>query len=256
MISDPSRCVPSNALVPQVVAMLSSRHMRMSHYLWHHARDMWNVIGSARQQRFIQRFEWFPPRPGLDRNGVPIMDDEDGVGPGLDFLFAHRHMLRQVNAMQTRFGGAPLVGWDAPPRAGDQRFPVSPFPLGMRGKDDRVWERLIDDFESRRRSGGFRSLSHLGSYIEYGLHNAMHERFATPPVIERLDPPLSAGWPEPDPRFHHPSYDYLADQYAAHVNPYFWLIHVWIDGLIEEWEAAHGPTNTDQVWLGPMAHCH
>lgn len=256
MISDPSRSVPVNALVPQVVSMLSSGHMRMAHYLWHHSRDVWNIIGPERQKRFITQFKWAPPRPGLDRNGVPILDDDRGVGPGLDFLFSHRHMLNQVSAMQARFGGKPLVGWDAPPRAGDPRFPVSPFPLGLPGKDDQLWNALIDDFENRRNDGSFRSLSHLGSFLEYRLHNAMHQRFATPPVLERLDPPLSANWPKPDARFNDPSYDYLADQYAAHVNPYFWLIHVWIDGLIDEWEAEHGPTNTSDVWIGPMEHCH
>ena len=37
----------------------------------------------------------------------------------------------------------------------------------------------------------------------------------------------------------HPSYDYLADTYASHVNHIFWKLHGWIDERIRDWIKTH-----------------
>ncbi|MCC6678694.1 MAG: hypothetical protein IT436_16295 [Phycisphaerales bacterium] len=239
-----------NALMPETLDHLASRPMRLGHYLWHRSRDVWHRLTPDQQREFKTRFGWEPP-PSLTRGGRPIYDHP---GPGRDFLYMHREMIRHVNYLQVRHGGQPVRGWPEPPEAGNPHYPVAPEPRGLRGKRDADWAASIEDFRDRWARDDFRSISELGAYVEYGIHAAMHERFCIQPESERLDPPVGGHWPEPGSEWDAIEYDYLLDPYAAHVNPLFWSIHGWIDGLIDAWESRRGPVDWSGAWDGPMHH--
>jgi hypothetical protein len=101
------------------------------------------------------------------------------------------------------------------------------------------------------------TLDELGTRLEYGIHAAMHERFGgygSNNMLRTREPdPFTAV----DPKWNDPAYDSLLDAYSAHVHPWFWKIHGWIDAQIGGWEAATGKTaDFSDCWMGPMPHHH
>lgn len=243
-----------NKLHPETVAMLASPQMRLGHYLWHRSRNVWTTLTPTQRASFEQKFGWKPPRPGLGMDGKPIVTH--GLGPGLDFLFMHREMIKMVNDIQDKHDWPRVTGWDEPPAVGDAMFPVPTELPDLNGKNDVKWQKGIDDWNARWEGMQFDSLSEMGTFLEYGLHALMHERFATlgPSGMYRMNPPVGGSWPTPDARWDVPEYNTLHDPYAAHVHPTFWSIHCWIDGLIDEWIAKKGPVDWTGAWTGPMDH--
>lgn len=241
-----------NSLMPETIAVLAGRPMRLGHYLWHRSRDVWTLLTPAQQLAFERKFGWKPP-PSLTADRRPIFTHP---GPGRDFLYMHRRMIQHVNHLQHCHDGHPPRGFERPPPVGDLHYPVPPRPPGLDGKNDVFWQLMIDRFNDRWSSDGFATISEFGTYVEYGIHAAMHERFCDQPDRERTDPPLGDSWPMPGSRWDAPGYDYLLDMYAAHVNPVFWSIHVWIDSYIDAWEARRGRIDWAGAWEGPMDHSH
>ncbi|MDD1567977.1 MULTISPECIES: hypothetical protein [Bradyrhizobium] len=104
------------------------------------------------------------------------------------------------------------------------------------------------------------SLGRFGSMIEATIHDAMHMRWSAKPS-GGIRPDTSGdgstgGVIRIDPKWDDPMYDFLADGYAAHVNPIFWRIHGWVDDRISDWMIANGirigfhTSRVEPHWLG------
>lgn len=235
--------------------------MRTAHFLWHTVRDVWLRLSAQQQADFTARFgpSWVPPRPSRDAAGQPII----GQGAGLDFLGMHRGMIAHARMILGQNAGTRLDGWPTPPAANDPDYPV---PRGYRlpepaypSKNDANWAGLVSDTLAMLLPDNLRkvSLDELGSRLEHGIHAAMHERFGG----YGSNNMLRTREPDPfvaiDPKWNDPAYDSLLDAYAAHVNPWFWRIHGWIDAQIGAWEVATGQTaDFSGCWSGPMPHHH
>jgi hypothetical protein len=253
-----------------IVLMEAKRAMRMHHMLWHTARNGWERFDDTVRAAF-KRIGWDPPRPALDRDRRPILDNDSGE----DFLFMHRQMIAEVNRELARIADPtyPKVeGWKRFPAPGDADYPVPPFySLGTPDGDDQLRKVKSDDFftqtflpqERQFEDATFLdsvSLAELGARLEFSVHNWAHMRWSAKPAEFRPNPP--AGDPEAvDRRFDDPSYNWLGDFYASHVNPVFWKLHGWVDDRIEAWKAANGvigEVSFHGTWTGPvdMDHMH
>jgi hypothetical protein len=237
---------------------MAAPHMRRAHLLWHGVRERWLAMSPQQQGRLLP-FIGSPPRPSMDRWRRLVINQ----GAGVDFLYAHRTMIREANGFLAKRGRGVLVGWEAPPLADDRRFPAVRNPrLPERtyiGKNDAVWSdyvagaRAYSDHDWLRR----RSLDEIGTLIEYGIHAAMHQRFADVSSTLGLRDGFFDLFSAPSSKWDVLEYDTLLDFYAAHVNPAFWYIHLWIDGVITAWEQANGrAADWTGAWLGPMDHHH
>ncbi len=240
----------------EVIKELAKRSYRMEHLLWHMLRDHWERLKPDAKRQFAVSFpaEWIPPSPTLDHTARVIY----GRRAGRDFLFMHRGMIRHVDALLQGHGGSRVRGWSAPPQVGDCTYEVprdrALTPRRYPAKDAAVWQGFLDaakQFTCSRYLAGV-TIDDLGTQIEFGIHAAMHERFGGWGVPRyRLD---FEGIP---PIYDDPKYDTLFDAYSAHVHPWFWKIHGWIDARIYDWEMANATKLTGiEPWLGPMAHHH
>lgn len=244
-------------LHPATLRHLISPHMRLGHLLWHAVRERWAQLPCEHQDEYSRRWpHWVPPRPSLDAGGRVIFDN----GAGLDFLYAHRRMIDHINGLQRANGAASVVGWASPPAVDDRAHPVPRGPLlpdlVYRSKQDRIWTAFLREAQRYTADGYLRSidLAVLGTQIEYGIHAAMHERFGGLTAVGlRLSQfdlvrPIESKWDGPE-------YDTLLDFYSAHVHPWFWRIHVWVDDRITDWERANGTlADFTGAWEGPMRH--
>jgi hypothetical protein len=105
----------------------------------------------------------------------------------------------------------------------------------------RPWDRQFKDPQYLRQL----TLGELGALLEWGVHNDMHMRWASPPVNpstgkaqEREPGDLAPSWDDP-------KFDYLGDFYSSHVNPVFWRLHGWVDDRVADWERAHTDAGHD-----------
>lgn len=253
-----------------VVRILSSRDMRMHHYLWHQVRNGWLFFDDATRQA-IRELGWEPPRPaqGPGPNGQPrtLLDNDSGE----DFLYMHRQMISTVNAELTRIADPsyPKVeGWNKIPPPGDAQYPVpAPYASGDEGLDGYLrdvksddtfagtfvpWERSYTDPAQLRAW----TLGELGARLEFTIHNQGHMRWSATPVPgirPDVDPStpdmIDGGWDDP-------LYDWLGDTYSSHANPTFWKLHGWVDDRIEDWRRANNISEIawKGTWTGkPMA---
>ena len=254
--------------------MMAKREHRMHHWLWHELRNNWNRYPRDIQNK-IEALGWKPPRPVMDISGNPDVTNNSGE----DFLYMHRQMIADVNAILSSVGdpGYPRVqGWMMPPPPGDQSFPVPPAwfdPEGQAGtpiaglertksvvfyqKRFQYWQKAFTDPMLLRSM----SLGVLGVTIEMTIHNAMHMRWAAFPGSIRPDPLQETGDIDPTggetipTEWDDPRYDFLADTYSSHVNPIFWKLHGWIDDRIEDWKLANGIFGNGfwkGKWVGKM----
>jgi len=241
---------------PQVIELMSSRGHRLHHFVWHQVRNNWHLYPEETKAK-ISALGWVPggdlnnPRPafykGDNRSGRhPALDNNSGE----DFLYMHRWMIEQVNAILSKVGDPnypKIEGWKELPEPSDKRFPVPPAwvendRLKQVKSDDffkntmQVWEKYYLTTDNLR----ILSLGQLGSLIEVTLHNQMHNRWSSDPgTVMRPNP--SADDPEGIPKgdWDLPSYDFLGDTYSSHVNPRFWYIHGWVDSCINRWQEAN-----------------
>jgi hypothetical protein len=103
-------------LPERVREMLASREHRLHHVVWHGTRNLWLTLPEDKKNQ-IRELGWQPggreERPALS-TGAPLVQN----GSGEDFLFMHRQMLQEVNAMMKAAGLAPIRGWDTIPAPG------------------------------------------------------------------------------------------------------------------------------------------
>jgi len=258
----------------EVVDMMATREHRMHHWLWHEVRNNWYRYPRDIQQK-IDELGWRPPRPVMDESGNPNPKNDSGE----DFLFMHRQMIADVNAILKKVGDPnyPRVqGWLVVPAPDDSFYPVppawfdpegqtqAPFANLQRIKSDifyekrfRFWQKTFTDPTYLRSV----TLGQLGVMIEMTIHNAMHIRWAASSGSSRPDPLQPSEDVDPtkgeliDVKWDDPRYDFLGDTYSSHVNPIFWKLHGWIDDRIESWKIANGVFGNDfwkGTWLGKM----
>ena len=242
----------------EVVVMEAAREMRMHHMLWHTARDAWLSLSPAGRKEF-KDIGWEPPRPALDADGKPILDNDSGE----DFLYMHREMIKGVDALLAKLGHADypkVVGWPAFPAPGDSDYPVPPpYHVGSadddaglaRLKSDAFFTSQFDPLQHRFEDRQFLrtiTLGELGARVEFSVHNWAHMRWSEKPAEFR--PPPAPGPTGVDPKWDDPSYDWLGDFYSSHVNPLFWKLHGWVDARIDAWMAANDVAAGDYTWKG------
>jgi hypothetical protein len=197
----------------------------------------------------------------VDATGSPLRDNDSGE----DFLFMHRQMIAQVNAILAAVedpGYTRVEGWSRIPPPGDADYPVPAFSgSGLEEiKSTKYFEEFITPWERRYTDPAYLrnvTLGQLGSDMEFTIHNDMHMRWAAPsPVGYR---PTTAFTQNINAQWDAPAYNYLGDTYSSHVSPVFWKLHGWLDDRIEDWKRAHGVTGEiawKGNWVGPAAHHH
>lgn len=248
---------PQRGRLPkEVIALMASRAHRMQHYLWHQTRNSWNRY-SEETKSALKSLGWEPPRPHQDKHGNIILDNNAGE----DFLFMHRQMIKTVNTLLVKSTGdefARVEGWSRLPRPGDESYPVpepyahpDPFlnSVAALTKTDEFFEKRLVYWETMYTDPNFlRSLTlgELGSRIEATIHDSMHMRWSSLPALGIRPDTTSIPSPGPqnvlkiDPNWDVPEYNFLGDEYSAHVHPLFWKIHGWVDDRISDWMIANG----------------
>lgn len=218
---------------------MGSRKHRLNHYIWHAARNIWNLPSTSDQDRkTLANLGFRPPRPLIYRGVNLDRSKSSETGCGEDFLYMHRVM---VTSLRKKLGEYMYRPWTDLPRPNSREFQIFSEPI-MQKQDDGYkqlvdWQRKYTNPDYLRQV----SLSQMGIDIEFDIHNLMHVRFARPlqearPVQQ--DPLRMSGsesWVWDDPTYNH-----LSDSYSAHVNPIFWKIHGWVDERIEDWLRVHG----------------
>ncbi|MCY9582571.1 Tat pathway signal protein [Paenibacillus alvei] len=244
----------------EIILMMASRDMRMHHYIWHTVRNNWLRLSSSAQQS-LRNLGWEPPRPALNQNRTPILNNASGE----DFLFMHRQMIAFVNKELERIGQPDYLkieGWTNVPAPGDQDYPVPPAWNSdlNQVKSDSYYSTVLLPLENQFKDPDQlrnMSLGEMGARIEFTIHNNLHMRFASNPGQQR--PSVAAENPEAiDSRWDNPQYDYLGDTYSSHVNPIFWKLHGWVDNRIEDWKNANEVLDIQWIgtWEGPTHHHH
>lgn len=261
----------SVVLPREVTERMASREHRHHHWLWHEVRNSWlSYPEDVRQQ--IRALGWEPPRPALDENRRPILDNASGE----DFLYMHKQMLIDVSRMLTRLNDPAYPGvlvWRKVPPPGDPLFPVPPpwfdpergdevdrrsfFEMIKRLKSDIFYEKRMVSWQRLFTDPGWLrdvTLGELGALVEQTIHAAMHNRWSASPAGFRPDPGPAQGHTI-DPIWDDPRYNFLGDTYSSHVNPVFWSLHAWVDDRIEDWKAANGVFGNGfwkGTWVGKM----
>lgn len=251
-----------------VVDMMARREHRMHHWLWHEVRNNWHSYPRDVQTQ-LDDLGWRPPRPLMDEEGRPNLRSAAGE----DFLYMHRQMIADVNAVLATVGDPNykrIEGWAVVPPPGDPDYPVPPawfnpviqpfLPLRTlrRIKSDVYyykrfvyWQRLFTDPSFLRRV----TLGELGVLIELTIHNIMHLRWGAPPGSSFPSPEFPTQEEMIPPEWDDPRYDFLVETYSSHVNPVFWKLHGWIDDRVEDWKLANGVFGNDfwkGTWVGKM----
>ena len=251
------------ALPHEIVLMEAQRAMRLHHMLWHTSRNAWLRLTPAQRQPF-KAIGWEPPRPALDADRRPILDNDSGE----DFLFMHHEMIEGVNAKLAQIADPTypkVVGWSTFPAPGDADYPVPPaYPVGTaqqnadlaRIKSDAFFDDGFRPQEQKFEDPQFLStvsMGAMGALVEFTVHNWAHQRWSVKPAAFRPNP-SPADPTAVDPAFDDPSYDWLGDFYSSHVNAVFWKLHGWVDARIDAWKAANGVIGEYKwtgTWSGP-----
>jgi len=207
----------------EVIEMMARREHRMHHWLWHEVRNNWYQYLRDVQHK-IEDLGWRPPRPLFDEALGPDLCNNAGE----DFLYMHRQMIAEVNAVLAQVGDPnyPRVqGWITPPPPGDPDYPVPPAwfdPTGQGGLPFAALERVKSDVFYQKRFQFWQraftdptvlrgvTLGAFGVMIELTIHNAMHLRWAAAPASSRPDPQPTEG-ETIGKESHDPLYEYLWD---------------------------------------------
>ncbi len=250
-------------LPSHVIKSLSSRSMRIHHYLFHSIRNLWNSL-SPSQKTVLFSKGWAPPRPALDKNKRYYRNNNSGE----DFLYMHRKMIEDVNNMLSQGNytyGKRVVGWTRIPAPNDQNFPVPPVYAGRNSEETRMiansktdefyYNNLLPVENNLKNPNYLRNLTlgQLGAMIEFEIHNPMHLRWSSKLLNYREE--VTPFWDvdKIGSKWDSPFYDWMFDSYSSHVNVVFWKLHGWIDDKINEWQMAN---NVDTIhwkgtWMGP-----
>lgn len=252
------------SLHAKTIKFLSSRKVRLHHYLWHQIRDTWNTGIDSEQKKLVEHCGWAPKRAAIDSSSQSIHTE----GAGEDFLFMHRQMIESVKEIQVNSCGdlSAISGWSRVPSPTDKDFPV-PEPWEVYEAEGfnrfiksiktdeyyycvmREWERTYKDKTWLKG----KTLGEIGSKIESTIHNMMHMRWCGRPWDPRTGKKeLITGQPDFDltPKWDSPQADWLGHSYSSHVNPVFWKLHGWVDDRIIDWyEVNKGSSNLKKISL-------
>lgn len=234
----------SNEQIAVIRDLMKSREERLHHALWHAVRGA--LTASNRQTIALNygpswnEFHSVCPVPGADAT-LEVYNPA-----GEDFLFMHRTMIESVRAALVKARLPCIKGWDRIPTVVE-----APLPDGNRegAKSEEAYRRLLSwqkyFFDPAWLRG--KSLSQVGWAMEFSIHNNLHMRYATeaPPAgFEQaaeaggapfpLNRKFPSGW-----KFDDEGYNWLADPYSAALNKTFWLIHGYVDNVIDLWLAAN-----------------
>lgn len=265
------RNLPESALIESTAAMLSSKWHRLWHATWHTTRALWRRFKLAETAPKIEAKGWGVARPPLQISPTATWIDLEN-GAGEDFLFMHRLMIGHVRADYAAHNAPPLESWKTIPSPttpqrvyaprvtpeGGIEFALDPKACGNAVPNTDEWAKTPDFYRltmrnweqyfTNPRTLSALSLGALGNLLEFTIHNAMHNRWATPardPDTGEIILNPSSGQPDARPDFDFsdkwssPKYDYLGEFYSSHVNPVFWRLHGWVDDRIEDWFRAH-----------------
>jgi hypothetical protein len=230
--------------------LMSQKHHRLAHFLWHSARNTYLQPGTSRQDRAnIDALGWKPPRPVIYRqnnSGFAEIDYDATArsGAGEDFLYMHRLMIAEVRTALAKEGLSMYEPWSSLPTVRDSKFPLVAQENSFQSNDGYRQMLAQEDEFSRANIAKFATLSDLGTHIEFKLHNAMHTRWAAGNWTVRpvFEDPIANMNNRTDWIWDRRAYDHLADPYSAHVNPIFWHLHGWVDQKINDWLKAKGLT--------------
>lgn len=257
--------MPIPVLPHDVISIMSSRMMRVHHYLWHTTRNMWLRYDEPTKNE-LSSLGWEPPRPSQDKNGNWIPDNNSGE----DFFFMHREMIKTANDILKKVGQTDyleVTGWETLPTPNDPDYPVPPaWITNNKGLDKYLAEvkgieyfQKIQQWEKKFRDPIIlkeNTLGWLGTNVESTIHNIMHMRWCA--EITQLRPDNEEK-PYPDiidRKWDVINYNWLGDVYSSHVNPIFWKIHGWVDNCVNIWAQSNN-ISQDSIpwkgkWSGPM----
>ncbi|MFG1945403.1 hypothetical protein [Nonomuraea sp. NPDC048826] len=268
------RELPGVAMLPEALAMLSTRVHRLRHTTWHLLRSVWRNPLSDTDRKEITELGWGIERPPFNDKGLNLTN-----GAGEDFLFMHRRMIQMVNEVYQSSGAPAIRGWGQIPgadlpqyvyvpkddpghpgqqvmrydaaRSGSMVPPADAALLATFPEASRPTMKLLKSpdylhFTMRALERTFTSpielsrlsLGALGNLLEFTIHNQMHMRWAAIPRDAQGKVALRGDF-DFDEKWDDPAYDYLGDFYSSHVNPLFWRLHGWVDDRIEDWFEAH-----------------
>ena len=201
-------------------------------------------------------------------------------GAGEDFLFMHRWMIKMVRDDYAAHGLPPPASWKSvpSPRVAQIVYTPATNPAGVVefkkdlaasgnmvlvtdvwAKSQEYFNSVMGQWESNYKSVGTLaslSLGALGNLVEFTIHNAMHNRWATPardPDTGELlvDPVSGASGSRPtfdfSDKWSSPKYDFLGEFYSSHVNPLFWRLHGWVDDRIDDWFRAQEASSPGRI---------
>ncbi len=273
------RDIPGVALAPMTIAMLSSKWHRLWHATWHTARGAWPNFEDAATAVEIAKLGWGIERPPRKKQGEGnnlILDN----GAGEDFLFMHRWMIKMVRDDYAISALTPPAPWKPLPSARVAQIVYSPVTnsdgviefkkdiassgnmppqTGEWAKSQEYFSTVMQQWERQFTNAAMLaslSLGALGNLLEFTIHNAMHNRWATPardPDTGALivDPDTGEPGARPDfdfsDKWSSPKYDYLGEFYSSHVNPLFWRLHGWVDDRIEDWFKAQEASSLGRI---------
>ncbi|WP_151898904.1 Tat pathway signal protein [Nitrosospira lacus] len=249
----------------QLVDAMAARACRMHYYLWHEIRDNWVNYPKDLQDE-LRKAGWEPPRPALDENGEPFVDN----GSGEDYLYMHRQTIQYANKILARAGDPNyrrIEGWLEIPSPDDPDFPVpapwfdpGEFPVVIqfmtRSKTELTFQKYLKPWENMFTDPGFLkdiSLGMLGALIHTTVHDTVKRRWSAVPGARRPEPgpeveTIPVEWDDP-------RYNYLPDFYSMQVNPVYWKFYGWVDDRIESWKVVHcifGSNFWQGKWMGKI----
>ena len=244
-----------NQLPKVILDLVSSRKMRVHHYLWHSSRNGWLQFDDNTRQQ-LTNIGWAVPRPARDESGILYNN-----GSGEDFLYMHRQMIIEINNLLANANlpyGNRIVGWTDIPGPTDPDYPVPP-PYGPQSiqdvKTDSYYTDTLKPLNDRFKDPAYLStisLGELGARLEFDIHNSLHSRWSTGLSETRPDPNPFYNVDAIEVRWDDVSYDWLNDFYSSHVHFVFYKIHGWIDDRINDWQKANNLTQIvwNYTWMG------
>ncbi|MBC7691150.1 MAG: hypothetical protein H7222_05225 [Methylotenera sp.] len=246
---DRAQCTDfSEAVSPdqnKVIGDVMAEHAhRLNHVLWHATRNSWTSLTPA-EKRSIETLS-----PAWGKNAPicplpsPSISAAGNSTSGEEFLLMHHHMVDALRVALTGSHLSCIAGWRELPSPRDSLWPV---PKGQAGDSSKTSDTalMMDAWMKKLAAPEFlkgKSLSFVGTVIEFSLHNQMHMRWAAIPRahddFSPLDSPQS-GLLDTSP-YDDRKFQWLGNPYSAHVNPVFWKLHGWVDSVIPKWLAANG----------------
>ncbi|MBY3095656.1 hypothetical protein HFO72_33545 [Rhizobium laguerreae] len=235
----------------------ADRVHRLHHAVWHGLRNSWDIIPDDRKQQ-IRHLNWEPPRVARDLSKGSLKRPYVSNGSGEDFLFMHRQMVDHYRMLVRQAGQTPVewitlpepgasdhlvTGDIVPPAWETPEAPNFSRRLQSLKSDQFYWTRLRWWDQQYKDPSYLRTLTlgEFGALMEFSVHNDMHMRWSEQPRDPETRAPSSFGRPSADfrKRWDNSKYNWLGEFYSAHLNPFFWRLHGWIDDRIEDWFTAH-----------------